>query len=73
MTVVGLPPQYKTIARQMEDKLYSMMHDLGGMELPLNQPLGGSANKRLRSRNGKHAADFPEPLIVDKPINNDAY
>jgi N-acetylglucosamine-6-sulfatase len=42
------------------------------MEIPLNQPKGGSANKRLRSRGGQHAADFPDPLVVDKPINQDA-
>jgi len=65
-------PQYKTLAGQMEDQLYGMMGGLGGMEIPLNQPTGGSANKRLRSRGGQHAADFPDPFIVDEPINQDA-
>ena len=65
-------PQYKTLAGQMEDKLYAMMAELGGMEVPLNPPKGASANKRLRSRGGQHAADFPDPFIVDKPINTDA-
>ncbi len=65
-------PRYKTIARDMENKLYSMMGELGGMEIPLNQPRGESANKRLRDRGGKHGADFPDPLVVDRPINQDA-
>lgn len=72
MTNLLYEAQYKPIARQMENKLYSMMGELGGMEVPLNQPMGGSANKRLRSRGGQHAADFPDPLVVDKPINQDA-
>jgi N-acetylglucosamine-6-sulfatase len=65
-------PHYKALGRQMEDKLYSMMRELGGMEVPLNQPMGNSANKRLRSRGGQHGSDFPDPLVVDKPINKDA-
>ncbi len=65
-------PQYKALGKQMENKLYDMMRDLGGMEVPLNQPMGGSANKRLRSRGGQHASDFPDPLVVDKPINSNA-
>ncbi len=65
-------PHYQTVAGQMEDKLYAMMGELGGMEIPLNQPSGGNANKRLRSRGGQHAADFPDPFIVDQPLNQDA-
>jgi len=65
-------PHYKPVVRQMEDKLYGMMAELGGMEIPLNQPKGGSANKRLRSRGGQHAADFPDALVVDEPLNKDA-
>ena len=65
-------PHYKPLAQQMENKLYEMMRELGGMEVPLNQPKGNSANKRLRSRGGQHASDFPDPLVVDKPLNFDA-
>ena len=72
MTNLLYDAKFKTTARQMENKLYSMMGELGGMEIPLNQPLGSSANKRLRSRGGEHAADFPAPLVVDKPLNKDA-
>ncbi len=66
-------PKYATIAKNMEAKLYEMMEDLGGMEIPLNAPMGGINNKRLRSRGGKSAADFPDPLVVDKPIHKDAF
>ena len=59
-------------AKEMENQLYKMMDDLGGMEIPLNQPAGGSSNKRMLNRGGKHAADFPSPMVVDKPLNSDA-
>ena len=42
------------------------------MEIPLNPPAGGSSNVRLRERAGERAADFPAPLIVDDPINQNA-
>jgi N-acetylglucosamine-6-sulfatase len=59
-------------ARHMENKLYRMMGELGGMEIPLNQPSGGSADKRLRDRGGDKAADFPSSKVVDKPMNTNA-
>lgn len=64
--------QHTPIARQMEQRLYALMEELGGLQIPLNPPLGGSANKRLRSRGGEHAADFPRAFVVDQPINRDA-
>jgi N-acetylglucosamine-6-sulfatase len=63
---------HRAIAREMEDKLYAMMADLGGMEIPMNQPAGGINNKRLRSRGGDKAADFPDPFVVDEPLSKDA-
>lgn len=66
-------PKYKQIARGLETQLYEMMDELGGMQVPLNAPRGSSQNKRLRTRGGKHASDFPDPLVVDKPINQDAH
>jgi N-acetylglucosamine-6-sulfatase len=42
------------------------------MEIPLNQPKGGINDKRLRSRGGDKAADFPLPFVVDEPLNQDA-
>ena len=65
-------PSYGREVGRMEDELYRMMDQLGGMEIPLNQPAGGFNNKRLRSRGGDHASDFPSPTVVDKPINTDA-
>ena len=56
----------------MEDRLYQMMEELGGMDIPMNQPRGNSQNKRLRSRGGDHAADFPGSIVLDEPINRDA-
>ena len=65
------PTSAKT-ARTMENDLYRLMGELGGMEIPLNQPKGGVNDKRLRSRGGDRAADFPEPFVVDEPLNHDA-
>ncbi len=65
-------PQFKSVATDMEKRLYEMMDDLGGMEIPLNAPMGNSSNKRLKSRGGEEAADFPQPLVVEKPLNTNA-
>ena len=40
------------------------------MFIPLNQPRGGSQNKRLESRSKPGA--FPGHLVVDEPINKGA-
>jgi N-acetylglucosamine-6-sulfatase len=64
--------EHAKAANRMENDLYRMMAELGGMEIPLNQPAGGINNKRLRGRGGDHAADFPGPMVVDEPINQDA-
>ena len=64
--------KFKPIAASMEKKLYEMMADLGGMEIPMNPPLGNSNNKRLRSRGGDKAADFPATMVLEKPINTNA-
>ena len=53
---------------QMQDQLYAMMEEPGGMEILLNPPRGRQQNKRLRTRNGVKAADFPEASIVDEPL-----
>ncbi len=65
-------PAYAETAREMETRLYTMMEELGGMEIPLNAPRGRSQNKRLRDRGGDRAADFPEPLVLDEPVNRNA-
>lgn len=64
--------RHTQIAREMENRLYALMEELGGLQIPLNPPLGNSANKRLRSRGGDRAADFPRAFVVDEPINRDA-
>jgi len=65
-------PKYNKIVREMEDKLYAMLGEEGGMFIPLNQPKGASSNKRYRTRRGDQAADFPSQMVVDKPINRNA-
>ncbi len=65
-------PAHQNVAKQMENALYKKMGALGGMELPLNQPAGDYNNIRLRNRDGEHAADFPSPMAVDQPINQNA-
>jgi N-acetylglucosamine-6-sulfatase len=64
--------KFRDTVEEMETKLYSMMEELGGMEIPVNAPRGGSQNKRLRSRGGNQASDFPEALVVDEPVNRNA-
>lgn len=58
--------------REMEARLYEMMAELGGMAIPMNAPRGSSQNKRLRSRGGKKAADFPSPMVLDTPVHRRA-
>ena len=65
-------PECVQIARKLEDELYQRMAELGGMEIPLNQPRGRSQNKRLRSRDGEKAADFPPWMVLDEPVNRNA-
>ena len=65
-------PAYQSVAKEMEDKLYSMLGEAGGMDIPMNQPQGKSQNKRWAEKGGKHAADFPKSLVVEEPINRQA-
>ena len=64
-------PIYEKTKQQMQDRLYTMMAELGGMNIPLNPPRGRQQNKRLRNRGGVKAADFPEALIVDEPLREE--
>jgi N-acetylglucosamine-6-sulfatase len=65
-------PEMAKEAKAMEKRLYEMMADLGGMDIPMNAPAGGFNNKRLLQRDGDKAADFPGDFVVDEPINRDA-
>ncbi len=63
---------FQKVAMDMENELYAKMAGLGGMEIPLNQPMGPIRNSRLRDRKGEQASDFPESMVVDEPQNNNA-
>ncbi len=65
-------PDYKTVAKDLENRLYSMLGDAGGMDIPMNQPRGNSQNKRWEARGGKEAAEFPKSIVVEKPLNRQA-
>ena len=65
-------PNYKAIAKEMENHLYAMLDEKGGMQIPMNQPAGNSQNKRWDDRGGNEAADFPAAIVVDEPINKQA-
>jgi hypothetical protein len=56
----------------MEQELYSMISELDGLKIPLNQPKGGINEKRLRGRGGETSADFPSSNVVDAPLNKNA-
>lgn len=60
------------IAKKMENRLYAILGEKGGMYIPLNQPMGGSANKRLEGRNGNKSADFPPSMVVPEPLSKGA-
>ena len=64
-------PDFQKTKKEMQDRLYTMMDELGGMQIPLNAPRGRQQNKRLRDRGGVKAADFPEALIVDEPTRKE--
>lgn len=65
-------PAHKKQAKEMENQLYKMMGEFGGMEIPLNQPGNGFNNIRLRSRDGDRASDFPPSMVVEEPVNTNA-
>ena len=61
-------PKFAKVKTEMQNKLYNMMDELGGMTIPMNPPRGRQQNKRLRERSGVEAAEFPEAFIVDEPL-----
>lgn len=64
--------EYREIAKDMENRLYTMLGEEGGMDIPMNQPKGSSQNKRWDDVGGNDAADFPKSIVVDKPLNQQA-
>ena len=65
-------PDYQSVVKEMEDRLYEMLADAGGMDIPMNQPAGRSQNKRWLDKGGRQSADFPKSLVVEEPINKQA-
>lgn len=49
-------PKNKALVSRMEDRLYQMLGEEGGMFIPLNQPRGNPSNLRYRARHGDHDA-----------------
>ncbi len=70
----NLIDKYPKIAREMENVLYNMMsEDMDDdLHIPLNQPSRHSNDKRLRSRGGDRAADFPLNKVVGDPVTDGA-
>ncbi|TWT79231.1 Arylsulfatase [Planctomycetes bacterium CA13] len=62
-------PDYKSVAKEMENRLYEMLGESGGMDIPMNQPAGGINNKRWEEQGGQQSADFPASMVVEKPLN----
>ena len=58
--------------RGMEQRLYAMLAEEGGMDIPMNPPSRFSANKRWSEKGGARAADFPPSMLVDRPLNRNA-
>ena len=49
----------------MKDRLYAMLDQQGGMDIPMNKPKGYRSFKRLKSRGGDKAADFPAHFVAE--------
>ncbi|EMI52059.1 mucin-desulfating sulfatase (N-acetylglucosamine-6-sulfatase) [Rhodopirellula sallentina SM41] len=65
-------PDYSSVAKEMEERLYAMLAEKGGMDIPMNQPAGRSNNKRWAKRDGQQAAEFPAAMVVEEPLNKQA-
>ncbi|OUW16234.1 MAG: acetylglucosamine-6-sulfatase [Opitutales bacterium TMED158] len=70
---LNFDPKFAKQKGEMQDRLYAMMEELGGMSIPMNPPRGNRQVMRLRpkgvgDRGGEQAADFPEAMIVEEPL-----
>jgi N-acetylglucosamine-6-sulfatase len=61
---------YEDIVADLHQRLYAMMDELGGMEIPLNPPSTRGNYLRHGPRGGQEAADFPEPLVERNPSSD---
>ena len=66
-------PDYQDIISEMEDHLFEMLSEQGGMEIPMNKPEGEMNNLRFEKRGGRKAADFPANRVVSEPVNDNAH
>ncbi|MCF3649117.1 sulfatase family protein [Synoicihabitans lomoniglobus] len=65
-------PEYSKLAYEMETRLFKMMDDLGGTEIPLHPtPARRLRNYRDGDRGGRQAADFPDGLIAKESVGGD--
>ena len=64
-------PTFQETKQHMQNRLYTMMEELGGMEIPLNRPKGQRKIERLQSRGGEKAADFPEAFLVNEALRKE--
>lgn len=55
-------PRHQSTAREMENRLYAMLSQEGGMEIPMNKPRGSSQSKRWRERGDKKHRTFQSRL-----------
>lgn len=63
-------PKHAKVVAEMQDKLFEMLADEGGMEIPMNKPEGEVKNLRWEKRGGKNAADFPTHMVIEEPMTN---
>ena len=64
--------EYRVVKKEMESRLYAMLGQEGGMDIPMNKPKGGFQNKRWEDAGGSKAADFPKSIVVEEPLNREA-
>ena len=64
--------EYRVVKKGMESRLYAMLGQEGGMDIPMNRPKGSSQNKRWEDVGGSKAANFPKSIVVEQPLNREA-
>lgn len=57
-------PQHAEIIKEMRERLFDILEETGGLNIPMQRDAGGQSNKRNPNREG--AAQFP-PEMIGKP------
>ncbi len=57
-------PQHAEIIKEMRERLFDILEETGGLNIPMQRDAGGQSNKRNPNRDG--AAQFP-PEMIGKP------